>query len=116
MPGIIDFSYNWNRKLDCSISFTTIRLRNDNKYKVGEEFYINLKEHKRNTNKGLYRIADIRHFKLNNLNPFVTYLDTGYNVSDCKNLIVTMYKNCTPPINWETQDLSLILLVKKSDK
>lgn len=116
MAGIIDFTYNWNHKLDCSIAFTTIRLRNDYKYKAGVELFVNLKEKNTNTNKGLYRVADVRHFKINQLNPFITYLDTGYNVTECKTLIQTMYKNCTPPINWETQDLSLILLVKKLDK
>jgi hypothetical protein len=112
MPGIIDFSYNWNKKLDCSHAFTTIRLRNDNKYKIGAEFYINLKYERRNINKGTAHIIDIKHFKINQLNSYITFLDTGYNVSECRKLLETMYKNYTPPINWETQELSLILLVK----
>ena len=117
MPGIIDFSYNWNKKLDCSHAFTTLRLRNDNKYKVGAEFYINLKSERHNINKGVARVVDIKHLKINQLNNFISFLDTGYNVSECRRMLETMYKNSMPTINWETQEFSLILLVKnkKSD-
>jgi hypothetical protein len=112
MPGIIDFFYNWNRKLD-AMAFTTIRLRNDDKYKIGAEYYINLKYERRNINKGEARCVDIKHFKIAQLNNFIAYLDTGYNKAECRRVIETMYKNRMPPINWETQDLSLVLLVKK---
>lgn len=111
MPGIIDFSHNWNKKLDAT-AFTTIRLRNDNKYKIGAEFYINLKHERRNINKGVARCVDVKHFKLAQLNNFIAYLDTGYNVSECRRMFEIMYKNVQPPINWDEQELSLILLVK----
>ena len=31
----INFSYNWNSKLNCS-AFTTIRVKNDKKYRIGK--------------------------------------------------------------------------------
>ena len=39
----ITFSYNWNNKLGRK-AFTTIRLYNPNKYKIGETYNINLKK------------------------------------------------------------------------
>jgi len=112
MPGIIDFNHNWNKKLDAT-AFTTIRLRNDYKYKIGAEFYINLKYENRNINKGEARCVDVKYLKLDQINNFIAYLDTGYNVAECRRILKTMYKNYMPPINWETQELSLVLLVKK---
>lgn len=111
MPGIITFVHNWNNKLDCD-AFTTIRLRNDSKFRIGFKYFIDLKENNHNTNKGLTRCADLRHFKIRDLNSFVTYLETGLNLKEGSELIARFYKNYNPPINWETQDLSLILLVK----
>ena len=111
MPDVIDFVYNWNNKLDCD-AFTTIRLRNDLKYKPGNEFYVNLKQHNHNTNKGLHRCADVKHIKLNQITPFIAYLDTGLPVEKAKEKITAFYKNYNPPIDWETKELSFILLVK----
>lgn len=37
----IDFSYNWNGKLNCN-SFTTIRLANPNKYQIGLDYLVKL--------------------------------------------------------------------------
>lgn len=111
MPGIIDFIYNGNNKLNCH-AFTTIRLRNDNKYKIGAEFYINLKQENRNVSKGTAHVVAINYFKINQLNNFVAYIDSGCNMADCKRMIENYYKNVQPPINWETQELCLILLVK----
>jgi hypothetical protein len=111
MPGIIDFTYNANKKLDCD-SFTTIRLRNDFKYKHGAQFFINLKQEHRNINKGLVHVAEIRNLKLSQINNYIAFLDEGVNQMQCRQRIETRYKNVQPPVNWETQDLSLILLVK----
>lgn len=111
MPGIINFIYNWNNKLD-NTAFTTIRLRNDNKYKVGYEYYIDLKQGNHNVNKGLCKCIDIKYFTISQINNYIAYLDTGLNIKECKEYIQRFYKNYSPPINWDTQQLSLILLVK----
>jgi hypothetical protein len=112
LPGIIVFSHNWNNKLN-NDALTTIRLRNDAKYQIGHEYYINLKENNRNTNKGLYRCASLAHFRISQLNIFMAYIDTGLPPDKAKNLIQCFYKNYNPPIDWNTQELSFILLVKK---
>lgn len=112
MPGQITFNYNWNKKLN-NDAFTTIRLRNDKKFRVGETYYIDLNDKNRKISFGVAIIHDIKYFTIDKLNSFISYLDTGYNVDECKRIIETMYKNSVPPINWSTQELSLILLVKE---
>ena len=99
----ITFNYNWNGKLFCNC-FTTIRLRNDEKYRVGYEYDVILK----GQNSGPAICCGIKHFKLAELNDFTAMIDTGYNKQDCTAMLKTMYKNIVT--NWETQFLSIILL------
>jgi hypothetical protein len=108
----LQFNYNWNNKLDC-IAFTSIRLRNDKKYQVGKSFYVNLNLGKQNILKGSATLIDIKHLRLSQINNYIAYLDTGYPPDKCKQVIQTMYKNANPTINWDTQELSLLLFVKE---
>lgn len=100
----IDFAYNWNGKLNCT-SFTTLRLQND-KYIVGQSYEVFLKKEKIFT----VKVLAIKNILLENINEFIARLDTGYSREECIALIRTMYKNKN--INWNTQKLSLILLIK----
>ncbi len=102
----LKFSFNWNNKLDCK-SFTTIRLRNDKKYFVNAELDVLLKDE----NKGVHNVLAVKHFKIFEINEFIAQIDTGYSRDECIKTIQTMYKNIS--INWNTQDLSLILITKK---
>ena len=106
----LTFSFNWNNKLDCN-AFTTIRLRNDNKYYKGAKFITELIYKGQVTNKGDVMVEEVKHFKIDKINEFVALLDTGYSRVDCIKTIQTMYKNIVP--DWNKQDLSLILLVKQ---
>lgn len=99
----IPFSYNWNNKLDCK-AFTTIRLYNPNKHFEGNQVNIWLKGGARGTG----TIKAVKPFLLEKLNPFISYLDTGYSVEECRNIILKMY----PSINFQTKQLALILIVK----
>lgn len=97
------FSYNWNNKLDCKC-FTTIRL--SDKYQIGDEYKIVLKKGVNDVEcKGLAVIIDIKYFYLDQLNNFISHLDTGYSVQECKKIIVRMYADA----DWTKQKLSLIL-------
>lgn len=100
----IEFSYNWNNKLSCH-AHTTLRLRNDSKYIIGQTYEETLKGRKLQD----VTIVDIKYFTLNRLNNYIAFLDTGYDVLRCAEIIKTMYKKGN--VNWETQELSLILLV-----
>lgn len=105
----LKFGYNWNNKLS-SHAFTTLRLHNPNKYQMGRTFDVILKD------KFLKRakIKDIRNIHLNEVNDFVSYLDTGYPADVCSKMIQTMYKNIVK--DWSTQMISFILLVTEDKR
>ena len=111
MPQL-QFSNNWNHKLDCDV-FSTIRLRNDRKYFAGAELEVILKQGNRSTNKGMHRILGIRYVTLNELDGYTCLLDTGYPLAETQKIIKTMYVNAAPAINWSKQHLVIILLKKE---
>jgi CRISPR/Cas system CSM-associated protein Csm2 small subunit len=92
---VIDFSYNWNNKLNCK-AFTTFRLHS-NKYGVGRIYEVQLKSE----TLGTATLQNKKTIKLNQINDYISYLDTGYNVDEMKNIVRKMYKNSN--INCETQ-------------
>jgi uncharacterized protein YqfB (UPF0267 family) len=109
----IRFSYNWNNKL-AGKAFTTIRLMDHKRYRIGETYEVFLAKGKEDNFLCYAEIEDIKHFKLADLNNFMSYIDTGYSVDECRNMIRTMYKNRVK--DWEKQYLSFILLVKLQKK
>jgi hypothetical protein len=97
----LSFSYNWNKKLHCDC-FTTIRLFNPNKYSIGKKFRLFLRDiHLKDV-----EIIEIKVLKLDQINIFISSLDTGYEPETTKQIIKKMYAKC----NWETQQIYLILL------
>lgn len=97
------FSYNWNNKLNCK-AFTTIRLSES--YKPGEEYKIVLMPKGKNPEvKGVAKIIEIKKFFLDQINEFISQLDTGYSKYGCVDIIKRMY----PSADWTKQKLSLIL-------
>ena len=100
----LSFSYNWNGKLNCN-TFTTIRLKNPNKFTEGKILKVYL-------NKvlfGFYRIESIKTITLAQINDWIGYLDTGYNAEGCRKIIRDIYKN-KPNINTDTAEFYYILL------
>jgi hypothetical protein len=97
----LDFSYNWNNKLECN-SFSTLRLRNDTKYYAGAKMNIRLK----GIDKGTATIVAVSYFALDKINESVARLDTGYSESDCNDFIRKMYKD----IDWNRQQLCFCIL------
>jgi len=100
-PQTINFSTNWNNKLDCKC-FTTIRLKNEKKYQHNKVYgiYINKKPVKK------AEIIDIKTIFFNQINEYIAMLDTGYSAHEAKEILKKMYPN----INLETQPFSFILL------
>ncbi len=96
------FNHNWNGKLFCTC-FTSVRLRNDEKYQVGRVYQILVN----GKDGGDAILTDLRHLKIDQLNDFICLLDAAYNKEDFTKMIRTMYKNIVT--NWETQQLSLLL-------
>lgn len=105
----LDFSHNWNNKLDCDF-YTTIRLRNDTKYQPSKEYAVKLKSKEHHK----ARCVAVKHFKLAQINDYIAALDTGYLGGECQSLIQTIYKGKN--IDWSTQELSLVLMQKQKDK
>jgi hypothetical protein len=90
----ISFSSNWNNKLSCK-SFSTIRVRNDKRFIIGNDYSIILK------NEPIYiaKIVSISHIEISKLTPAMSYLDTGYSPQEQIKMMATMYKNSIPDIN-----------------
>lgn len=104
----LHFTHNWNNKLDCK-AFTTIRIYNERKHVKGARFNIILK---RTENKGMGVIHDVKPFLLAQLNSFMSYLDTGYPVEQCRNIMERMYSK----MDLTKTKFALILIVKEVEK
>ena len=100
----INFSYNWNNKLECS-AFTTIRLENPSKYVIGDNYQINLKDEPKCT----AVIVDIKPFYLSKINAFMSMIDTGYTPAVCTGIIEKMYSK----VDLNVKPLWFILLAKQ---
>jgi glucuronate isomerase len=100
----VDFYYNWNNKLD-NHAFTTLRFHNPSKYVIENVFRIRLK----GKMLGVAELKAVKTITLHQLNPYITYLDTGYDVEQCRNILKKMYKNKN--VNLETQLFDFCLFV-----
>ncbi len=106
----LDFSYNWNNKLRCRC-FTTLRLRNDEKYHKGARFEVSMQGYAR----GQAKVIDVKYLKLEQISEWIARLDTGYSAKECKEMIKQMYKN-VPLIDWKKQELAYVLLAWEGQK
>lgn len=106
----LEFSTNWNKKLDCDC-FTTIRLQNPKKFFRGAEFKILLHSGSKQVIKGVADVIDVRNVFINGFDDFTCMLDTGYSAKETVELIKEMYKNKS--LNWDRQMLSVVLLKKQ---
>jgi hypothetical protein len=106
---ILAFSCNWNNKLN-NKAFTSLRLHNDKKFEIGKRFQVVL------SGKlcGIAELREKRIIRFDQLNPFITFLDTGYGVDHTKRLIQTMYKNKN--INWDIQLLDICLFLYENEQ
>ena len=86
------FSSHWNNKLSCDY-FSTIRLHNANRFKVGNYFKIFVKEKSGLRHIAPARVVSIAHYKAIDLPEHACYLDTGYGKEETINIIKNMYKN-----------------------
>jgi hypothetical protein len=84
---VVKFSFNWNNKLN-NHAFTTLRLHNPGKYLPGQRYQIELKGQPT----GTAVLFEKRTVKMQDLNNFVCYLDTGYNRTETIGIFKRMYK------------------------
>lgn len=100
----LQFSYNWNKKLDGKC-FTTLRLWNETKYSKGQKFAVRIGTEFKPT---LAEVIDVKALTLDQLNEWILRLDTGYSLEEGISMIKMMYKN--KGIDWNTQRLAFVLL------
>lgn len=105
----LNFSHNWNKKLDCDV-FSTIRLWNPALHFEGKEvdIYDNSVSPARFKGRGKYAI--VSEFKINQLKPAAAILDTGYPLDETLNILRTMYYKKVD--NIETQSFAYIIIQK----
>jgi len=101
MDSILKFSYDWNKKLKCDF-FTTLRLYNEAKYRVGATLEV---EYKKEIIKRV-QVQAMKRIMLHEINAFIAGLDTGYSIEQTKAILIKMY----PKVNFQVQALSLVLL------
>lgn len=102
----INFNYNYNNKLDCRM-YTTMRLSSQ-KFSPGALVNVTLNRIPHHTAK----VVSLREFRISQLTELIAGLDTGYSLTETKNLLYKMY----PGVDWQTQPLYLILLEKHEPK
>ncbi|OAE94002.1 hypothetical protein [Flavobacterium psychrophilum] len=99
----LEFSTNWNNKLDCKC-FTTIRIYNPTKHFNGNKFEVFLQK----KYKAKVEVIALSLIKLNQLSDYVCYLDTGYSKEETIEILKKMY----PRIDFKNQHLTILLLKK----
>lgn len=101
MAHRLDYSTNWNNKLDSPIH-TTIRL--SGRFRVGDV----IAEFLNNEFKGHVKVIDKKRILLDSLNDWVAGIDTGYTRDETIKLVKTMYKN--KGVDFATTPVYLYLL------
>lgn len=99
MINRITFGYNWNGKLDCDY-YTTIRLHNPKKWKVGDIKEVWLKQGKEWEQLDSVEILAVKTFSLEKLTDWIAYLDTGYNRAHALKIFRNMYKQENPEMDF----------------
>lgn len=99
MINRITFGYNWNGKLDCD-HYTTIRLHNPKKYKVGDTKEVWLGSGTQWRQIDNVEILLVKTFHLEQLNDWMAYLDTGYSRAHALKIFRNMYKQQNPEMDF----------------
>ncbi|MDP3914357.1 MAG: hypothetical protein Q8R96_11560 [Bacteroidota bacterium] len=105
----LNFSTNWNKKLDCD-TFSTIRLWNPEKHHEGREVDIYDKTTNPPRFKGRGKYELVSKFKLHQLKPAAAMLDTGYSLEETLTTLRTMYFKTIPDL--ENQPFAYIIVKK----
>lgn len=106
----LTFSHNFNSKL-FSDTFTTLRIWNPKRYMVGRVFDVWLTDRQP---WGQAEVIAVKKTKLSQLNDWLCYLDTGYNLEETEKMFRTMYKN--NETLQQTNDLALSYVLLKKIK
>lgn len=109
----LNFSHNWNKKLDCDC-FSTIRRWNPAVHFEGKEVEVYDNSVSPARYKGRAKYAIVSEFTLRQLKPAAAMLDTGYDLDETLNIIRTMYKNKIT--DFDNQRFAYCILRKLKEK
>lgn len=101
-PDKLEFSTNWNNKLDCTY-FTTLRL--SGRFSVGDKIEVWEKK----TFKGEAQVVKKIALLLKDISDIMAYLDTGYSAEETRSIIKKIYPKIT---NWDTTPIYYYLIHK----
>lgn len=104
---ILEFSFNWNKKLNCKY-FTTIRVPNPEKYYPGKV----LKIHVKGTYHFNAKVIEVKNIMAQELPPWTCLLDTGYDKAETLNILYKMY---TGKYDLNKKPLAVIMLQNIDD-
>lgn len=105
----VKFSHNFNKKLFCNC-FTSFRVFNDAKYKIGRQYLIRLKIRKEYRNICEAELVTYQVFKLEEVPEYLARLDTGFTKEDFIQVLERIYINYHVDIH---QANFMMLLFKK---
>jgi len=101
----LEFSHNWNNKLDCDV-FTTLRL--SGRFSIGEVITVQLNKVDK---PDPYVILDKKVIYLSKIGEWIARIDTGYSAEECIKILKTMYSK--KRINWDSQPIYLYLIKRQ---
>lgn len=106
MDGLskLEFSDNWNNKLNAKV-FTTIRRQHNVRFQIGNRFTVDYKDKLR----FVAQVADVRHCKAGELSLWEMALDTGYGRAATINVLCRMH-HCKTTDQAEQLPISYVLL------
>lgn len=89
--GVVRFERNFNNKLSGEY-FTSIRL-GSGKYQRGSVLKLLLWENGTYRTLGMVRVLEVKPLRLRQINPYISYLDTGMDVESTIDHIYRLYKD-----------------------
>ena len=104
----LTFTTNWNNKLQCKC-YSTIRLRNDQRFYVGATFQVSQKNSKGEIiNEHTAIVRTCRILLLKDISNAQALIDTGYDADACRAIITKMYQK--QQFDWNKQELVFMVL------
>jgi len=105
---LIEFSQNWNNKLDCEFH-VTISIHNQNRYFKGNRF----KQTINKVDKNIVEVVDTIPYLLHKIPSLIFMLDTGFDKIEAIRLYETMYRNKNFDYNTQLFDIVVFKIVKR---
>jgi len=108
----LDFSHNWNNKLQCNV-FSTIRRHLPAVHYHGKIVEVYDCSHNPARFIGRAEYILVSPIKLHQLKPAMALLDTGYGLNETKEILINMYKNKVDDVHQESFCYCILKKIKE---